>query len=272
MGHYPGSVDNPERGTVYGPLPTHGFDEVALVLHTTETRGMPGFNHGDTAPHYVYSPTTRVWTMWSEYEDGYVGTMKGHSTGGHSNCKAFQVEILGYSDGNHSPWVGDFTDQNYQDLADFVKWARERYGIGDMVTPTPDGGWRYGTGSEHRLSDEEWAEFTGLTAHGAVPRNTHWDTGVLDLARIDALAKEEGPVDPTCPWDEPCDMHYNKDEWGEDSTGICNAPEWAYEALDWGVDVGMIRVRDTSRDDFNRNLTDGRYWVFQERLLNGVIE
>ena len=99
---------------------------------------------------------------------------------------------------------------------------------------------------------------------------------IIDIQ--DAIAEGiKDPSDPGCPWTEgnsgygPCSMHYNKDEWGDDSTGICNAPSWAYEALDWGVDVGMIRVRDTSRDDFDRNLTDGRYWVFQHRLLEGYI-
>ena len=183
MGLYPGSQDSPNKAMIYGPLPSHGFSTVALVLHTTETRGMPSFGNGDTAPHYVYDPTSRVWTMWAEYEWGYVGTLKGHSSG-HYNCKAFQVEILGYSDPNHSPWVGDFTEENYADLADFVQWARERYGIGNLVTLTPEGGWRYGVDSIYRLTDDEWAEFTGLTAHGAVPNNTHYDTGVLDLLLI----------------------------------------------------------------------------------------
>jgi len=188
MGHYPGSVNSPNTATIYGPLPDHGKTNVALVLHTTETTGMPGFNGGDTAPHYVYDPTSRVWTMWAEYEWGYVGTLKGHSSACHGNCQAFQVEILAYSNPSYQPWVGDFTDDNYQDLADFYSWAQERYGIGDNVTPTPAGGWLYGTTSPHRLTCSEWDAFTGLTAHGAVPQNTHWDTGDLDLQRIHDLA------------------------------------------------------------------------------------
>lgn len=191
MGLYPGSKDSPNRATVYGPLPTHGFDEVALVLHTTETAGMPGFNDGDTAPHYVYDPGSREWTMWAEYEDGYVGTLKGHSAG-HYNCKAFQVEILAYS-GNGLPWVGDFGDEQYTDLAGFVAWAMDRYPIGLDVTPTPPGGWTYGALSSDRMTDQEWEPFTGLTAHGAVPSQNHWDTGVLDLKRIYQEALDMAP-------------------------------------------------------------------------------
>jgi len=189
-------VDSPRKATIYGPLPTHGDGSVALVLHTTETRGMPGFNYGDTAPHYVYDLASRVWTKWAEYEDGYVGTMKGHSAG-HINCKAFQVEIIGYSNGQYDPWIGDASEENMEDLAGFFAWAVDRYGIGIDVTPTPDGGWLYGVNSPYRMSFDQWRSFSGLTAHGAVPGNTHWDTGVLDLEYIRDLAIDaDVPIPP----------------------------------------------------------------------------
>ena len=243
MGLYPNSVDSGSPAKVYGPLPTHGFTAVALVLHTTETRGMPGFGNGDTAPHYVYNPTSREWTMFAEFEDGYVGTMKGHSNGGHSNCKAFQVEILGYSDGNHSPWVGDFTEENYQDLADFYAWAMDRYGIGDAYTPTPGGGWLYGTSSPHRLTDAAYGELSGLTAHGAVPRNTHWDTGVLDLGLIHDLAMEEH-----VPGEAP-----NIDECTDQQRA-----SWQ-KAYDW--DNSLINEHTHPQDVMSK----GVYFVFMDR-------
>ncbi len=194
MGLYPGSTNSPTPATIYGPLPDHGRTQVSLVLHTTETTGTPGFNGGAAAPHYLYYPKTRSWMMWAEYEDGWVGTLRGHSEGGHGNCQAFQVEIVSYSDRNIADahpdrlWVGDFTDEHYSDLADFYAWSMDRYGIGADVTPTPVGGWLYGTGSPHRLSPAAWDALSGVTAHGAVPLNSHWDTGVLDLQRIHDLA------------------------------------------------------------------------------------
>ena len=193
MGLYPGSSnDYAGQATTYGPLPSHDRTAVALVYHTTETRGMPGFNHGDTAPHYVYDPRYRTWYVWAEWEAGYVGTLKGHSTG-HYNCKAFQVEILAYSDQAAAAsvggiWVGDFTEDHYADLAEFLAWARDRYGVGGAVSATPAGGWLYGAGSPYRMAETDWYGFSGLTAHGAVPGNTHWDTGVLDLELINDLA------------------------------------------------------------------------------------
>lgn len=207
MGYFPGSLDTYKgRARIYGPLPTHG-QTPCIVLHTTETRGMPSFGGGDTAPHYVYDPANRRWYVWAEYEAGYVGTMKGHNTGGHSNCGAYQVEIIAYSDGaaagSSGLWVGDFTEAHYADLASFVAWARDRYGFSGAVTPTPAGGWRYGTSSPHRLTDAAWAAFDGLTCHGAAPRNTHWDTGVLDLELIADLASGGVPPPPLEPPPEP---------------------------------------------------------------------
>lgn len=200
---YPEAVPSPHGpARTYGPMNAHGLPAVALVLHTTETAGLPYFRGGAVAPHYVYEPDSRRWTRWAEYEDGYVGTMRGHTRGGHANCKALQVEIVGYSNytaslqaGRPDLWVGHFTGSELVDLASFVRWARERYGITEELHGPPRGdSWRYGTDSKSRLSDSAWASFGGLTAHGGVPRQTHWDTGILNLAAIDTYAREGGIV------------------------------------------------------------------------------
>jgi len=204
---YPPAVWN-GKGTTYGPNPTHGKSNVALVLHTTETVGMPGFNHGDTAPHLTYDPRTRSWEQWATL-DRYVGTMKGHSSG-HWNCQAIQVEILAYSDANAAPgngwWVGDLLDHHYQDLAHLYQWLMAQGWVGLDLTPTPDGGWRYGTSSPHRMTAAQYDAFSGLTAHGAVPGNTHCDTGVLDLEYVWLLATDGHTGPPPGPGpggDEP---------------------------------------------------------------------
>jgi len=187
--------------TTYGPQPTHGDGSTALVLHTTETVGMPGFSNGDTAPHLVYDPRGRSWTQLAEF-NRYVGTMKGHSSG-HWNCKAIQVEMLAYSDRNAAPatgtWVGDFTGQHYADLAALFAWLVAEGWVGLEVTIQPAGGWKYGTSSPYRLTPSQYAAFSGLTAHGAVPGNTHWDTGVLDLEYVYLLATGDNPPAPAPP-------------------------------------------------------------------------
>ena len=194
--------------TTYGPNPDHSRTRVSLVLHTTETVGMPGFNHGDTAPHLTYDPRDRTWQQWAEF-DRYVGTMKGHSTG-HWNCQAIQVECLAYSDrsktGAHGTWVGDFTTEHYTDLAQLFAWLIDQGLVADDVTPTPDGGWRSGASSPHRMNQATFDLFSGLTAHGAVGGNTHWDTGVLDLETIWAMATGGDVPPPTQPPDRPPDQ------------------------------------------------------------------
>jgi len=187
--------------TTYGPQPTHGNGSSALVLHTTETVGMPGFSNGDTAPHLVYDPRDRTWTQLADL-NRYVGTMKGHSSG-HWNCKAIQVEILAYSDraaaGSKGIWVGDFTSDHYQDLAGLYAWLIAQEWVGLDLTPTPAGGWKYGTGSPYRLTPAAYAALSGLTCHGAVPGNTHWDTGVLELQLIWGIAVDGDAPPPTNP-------------------------------------------------------------------------
>ena len=260
MGDYPGSIDWKIPATTYGPLPTHDRTKVALVLHTTETKSMPGFRDSTTAPHYVYDLQTRQWFKWAEYQDGYVGTLKGHKTG-HYNCKAFQVEIIGYSakynkDGARlHPWIGDASDHNYQDLADFYRWSHDLPGIGFDVTPTPDNGWLYGTSSPYRMSEAEWERFSGLTAHGAVPGNTHWDTGVLDLRRIHALSiKEVIPMPPD-------DGTYRT---------VINVPDaqWARNVVDRMICEGIITEGDGS--NWEKPLKNGTIWNYLHRFTDAI--
>ena len=192
--------------TIYGDLPTHGHDKLAVVFHTTETRGMPWYNTGDTAPHYTYDAKQRTFWRHAYAEYGYVGTLKGHTTGGHGNCKAIQLEIIAYSSFTNADkygglWVGNFTPEMYQDLADFWVYHRDRFGLEDEVYHEPAFGWRAGADSPYRLSDENWAHFSGLTAHGGVPRNTHWDTGVLDLYREWELGQPKEELMPKQQWD-----------------------------------------------------------------------
>lgn len=236
--------------TTYGPLPDHGKVNVSLVLHTTETKGVPSFGGGDTAPHLVYLPDTRAWQQWAEF-DRYVGTMKGHSSGGHGNCQALQVEIVAYSDRSAASqagglWVGDLLDAHYQDLADLYRWLMAQGLVGLDLTPTPDGGWRYGTSSPHRLTPQQWDGFSGLTCHGAVPGNTHWDTGVLDLEHIWLRATEEQQPWPCIPdwwWDTPRYLDQYEQVWAGGLPDMC-AP-----ITHWQMAVLYDRILAAIRDD-----------------------
>src|SRR5690606_17012236 len=123
------------------------------------------------------------------------GTRRVHrDTGGHAvmHEKAVQVEIIGYSDRNavlrHKGgrrWVGDFADADYEFIAAVLAYLKDLFGVGDGLHARPPGhSWAYGIKSPYRLGAREWEQFSGLTAHGGVFGQNHWDTGGLDLNRI----------------------------------------------------------------------------------------
>lgn len=193
---YPGAKISVIKATNYGVR--SAAYPAKLVLHTTETTGVPDYNNGAFAPHYTFNPKTLVWWYHGVPETHRVGTLVGSTTAGVlTNQLAIQVEIICYSDKNVADdlstrlWVGNLSEAAKQELAKFFTYVRENYGVGTEVTPTPPGGWKSGTGASTRLSKTEWLALAGLTAHGAVPGNSHWDTGVLDLEYIAALSMED---------------------------------------------------------------------------------
>ena len=197
---YPKAQRGSPRAATYGPLPKWDLP-LALAYHTTETGNWAGFRFGLTAPHYSYKPMTREWRWHGAALDRYVGTMRSSRvTRTPANEKTVQVEIIAYSDASkvyqkpNRIWVGDFQEVHYRDLAEFAVWVASETPLRvDHVTPTPNGGWRYGSKSPYRLDQQVWLNFDGISAHGAVPGQSHWDTGVLDLSRISAYAQDIAP-------------------------------------------------------------------------------
>jgi hypothetical protein len=218
---YPKAEPSNKQAQTYGTL----WGKVALVYHTTETASWASFDGGRIAPHYEYNPRWREWRWHNADSSQRVGTMKSSRyTGVLANEKSIQVEIDCYSDQSKATgdriWVGDLTDENYADLADFFAWHIEEDYVTLHVYSPPVSGWRYGSNSIYRLGVREWYNFTGLTAHGAVPGQTHWDTGVLDLQRIHDEAKDM--LMPT--YDDPDD--YAKPAW-ERAMDVGVATKWS---------------------------------------------
>ena len=195
-GRYPLATAGAPKAWLYG---THDPDyPLALIYHTTETGTWAGFGMGRTAPHHSYKPTTREWRWHQAPVDQRVGTMRSSLwTRTPANEKAHQLEIVAYSDRRiadqaaHRIWVGDFTEDHYRDLAGYAAWiaGETDVDLGHVMT-VPPGGWTSGSASPWRLDQDEWLAFDGLGAHGGVTGQSHWDTGVLDLARIARYALE----------------------------------------------------------------------------------
>lgn len=193
----PGELVKLFDGPDYGPL---WFDKypIAIVVHTTETLGRPGYNGGSSAPQVTIDPAKQVVYQHQPLDrrgGALRGTKRVHTdTGVWSvmNEKAFHIEIIGYSDkavvakyGGGRRWVGDFDDSDYAFIADVTHYIKDLFGIGDALHALPAGdSWKAGISSPYRLSAHDWEQLDGMTAHGGIFGQTHWDTGVLDLNRL----------------------------------------------------------------------------------------
>lgn len=190
----PGEIIS-DPGRDYGPL--WADEEWAVVMHTTETSGLPGYRNKTITPNITIDPKRR--RVYDHVDlQRRCGALRGSSTVFKEtgirvpmNEKAIQIELICYSDKRIADqsasrtWVGDLTDEDLEFIAQVVAWIVKRVGrIGKAVTPQPAGGWRYGVGSRYRGSAQEWKEFSGITAHGWVFGQKHWDTGVFDLVRL----------------------------------------------------------------------------------------
>lgn len=205
----PGEIIS-DPGRDYGPL---WEDEAwAVVMHTTETPGLPGYRDKTITPNITIDPRRR--RVYTHVDlDRRCGALRGSNTVFKEtgirvpmNEKAIQIELICYSDKRIADqsasrtWVGDLTDEDLEFIAQVVAWVVKRVGrIGRNVTPQPPSGWRYGLGSKYRGSAKEWDEFSGITAHGWVFGQKHWDTGVLDLVRLNTRVWEiiDGEEDMT---------------------------------------------------------------------------
>ncbi len=172
-----------------------------LVLHTTETEGLPRYRgkndkrDGAVAPHITYLPKSREWIQ----DNGFLIAARAlfNADGGvqTNRANALQVEIVCYSDKSKADakpgrlWVGDLPDTAYGDLAEFVHWVHSEFGI-KMEWPERRAlSFGEANAAGFRMSATTWNGFNGVCAHQHVPENEHWDTGALDISRILAEAR-----------------------------------------------------------------------------------
>lgn len=206
----PGTVKHLMNGKTYGWLDA-SYPWV-LDLHSTETYGLPGYREGRIAPKLTLFLPDRI-----VYQHAPLGSWTGTLVGSRSvhdklgvwlpmNQKAVSVEVISYSDkrivdeyGGPRIWVGDWTEDDYNFIGDVVGWLMDTMGIQHQLHAMPAGSsWRYGYQSAFRIAASRWAAWGGLTAHGGVPGQEHWDVGVGDLHRIYARAIG-GPVPSPVP-------------------------------------------------------------------------
>lgn len=169
-----------------------------VVLHTTETSGLPYYGGGASAPHLTYDPVEHKWIQHSKLTTA-ARTLRNPAGGVQTNrANALQVEIICYSDKNISSrstsrlWVADLDSQALSDLRDFIKWTGVAFKWRDKQALS----YTQANNGTYRFTDKQWNAWDGVCSHQDVPENVHWDAGALRwdilMGEADIENQEEG--------------------------------------------------------------------------------
>ena len=157
-----------------------------LVVHTTETVGLPSYAGGASAPHITYDPTTRLSTQHTDLNTA-ARALRNEAGGVETNrANAYQLEVICYSAkhiADQSPsrlWVGDLEDTAYDDIRDLAGFLNI-----PLVWPGHQAlSYAEANAPGFRMAGSDWLDFHGVVGHQHVPENTHWDPGAFDWTRL----------------------------------------------------------------------------------------
>ena len=157
-----------------------------VVLHTTETEGVPGYDGGASAPHLTYDPRSRKWYQHTSLSIA-ARALRNQSGGVQTNrARAIQVEIIAYSakgiadqDPADRDWIADISDEAIADLQEFIQWCGQEFGVQNIWPQKQAYSYSQANSAGFRMTAAEWNAFGGVCAHQHVPENVHWDTGAL---------------------------------------------------------------------------------------------
>jgi len=194
--YYPDANQRLLRPDGYGPFVTTADNpQDVFCAHTTETRGLPGYSGGLTAPHLSGNPKTGIITQDVRFNRA-AGTLKGWaSSGGPTNhARVHQIELITYSSKRIAQsvrglWVGDWTDDQLRWLGGIIAWWYIEWVMGDDRTdvalawkPKPCITWA----CEMSFSEWWWNRqvWWAVTDHASNPdASAHWDVGALNMTR-----------------------------------------------------------------------------------------
>ena len=164
-----------------------------LVLHTTETRTIPGYQDGATAPHLTYFPAARTWTQHTTLATA-ARALRNEPGGVETNrARALQVEIVAYSDLGIADRYGglrvdQLSDGHKADLAAFVAWCHAEFGVQLGWPGKVAASYSAANAPGFRMTGAQWLAFAAVCSHQHLPEQTHWDTGIMDVGGIIDLA------------------------------------------------------------------------------------
>ncbi len=158
-----------------------------VVLHTTETAGMPGYVGGKNAPHLTYDTRDRTFTQHTSLLTS-ARSLKNDPGGVTTNHdQAIQLEIICYSDESVAAqaWyrlgVSDLSPDHLEDIHQFLLWCHVEFGVEMKWRGKQAYSYAEANAPGFRFTQQEWDDWDGICAHHDVPEgNKHWDTGALN--------------------------------------------------------------------------------------------
>jgi hypothetical protein len=189
--------DNFPGGTIFDRLEK-------FAVHTTETRGWPGYGGGASAPNATYFPARR------EIRQHFPNNVSARALEDRSKTpvrenrdRIFQLEIIAYSDKEKGDtvnglWIGDLTDAHFTDIAQMMIQLNEEEGLPLRTSVT----WKEGSTSfvsGVRLSSASFDAYRGILGHVHVSGNAHWDPGGFRASQLTAKIAELTTQAPPAP-------------------------------------------------------------------------
>lgn len=170
----------------------------AIVWHSTETSGMPGYQGGASAPNLTCYPDVKAKKLrwYHHFRLNQSSRALVHPSGVQTNnSNVIQVEQIGTcAKGGPGMYLPEAPDWYLEGIAEFMKFMHDEWGV-PLETHVrwkayPDS---YGTNNGVRLSAPSWLAYSGQLAHEHVYGNLHGDV-LLAITKALAFAnpgKEE---------------------------------------------------------------------------------
>lgn len=165
--------------------------EWKILLHTTETRGVPGYQNGALAPHVTYWPKFRTWTQHFKF------SRPSEALVAFDNDMVIQVEMICYSAKNIADevgglWVGDLTNEQLEDVAAFCRWVMSHVPVKPYWPNKQAFSYSQANAAGFRMTAGQFYIFNGVMGHQhAPPGNVHWDPGAFPWAKFMPLLQPE---------------------------------------------------------------------------------
>lgn len=176
-----------------------GSPDWKVVIHTTETRGLPGYNGGRYAPHFTYMPDRG---LFIQHTDTNVAAraLRNASGGNQTNRDhAIQLEVVCYSARGIAieyggTWVGELPPVVYREIAEWIRWVNQHHPIKYVWPGRQALSYAQANASGFRLTGTDWDTFNGICGHQHVDENTHWDPGAFDWNALMTELEGEEPM------------------------------------------------------------------------------